>query len=193
MRFEVAVRPEMLAELDAMAAEYKPAAEEWWQTARAAALAVVSPAERRQALAELREERRGRRASGQYFDTRSSIVAYYLHAELDRRGWLARRWPQVPRGEASMSGRRWGILNDGTLTSALAVHVPSADGELLRRATWKVSAPATRKLQRLALMGDELPPALALQQARLRAQVVTTAAVIRAAVTEALNSWHSSD
>lgn len=191
MKFEVAIWPDLLADLDAMAAALAPPAEEWWQAGREAALALDSPANRRQALANLRDERDRRRAAGEHFDTRSSIVAYHLRAELDQRGWRSRTWPPVPRGEASMSGRRWGVPNNGTLSATLAVHLPDEDGELLRRATWKVSAPATRRLQQIAKMGRRLPRPVQEERARLRAQVITTADVIRAAAKAAVASWHS--
>lgn len=191
MRFEVAVWPGLLADLDAMAAAHSEAAEQWWQQRREGALAIDPPAERRTALAALRDERERRRAAGLHFDTRSSIVAYHLRAELERRGWRGRTWPPVPRGEVTMPGRRWGVANDGTLSATFAVYVPDGDGEILRRATWKVSFPAVRRLQQIAGMGPRLPLPVRQERARLRGQVVTTADVIRAAATAAIESWHS--
>lgn len=190
MRFEVAVWPDVLADLDAMAAVHAERTEQWWQDGREAALA-LEPAARRAALAALREERDRRRAAGEHFDTRSSIVAYHLRAELDRRGWRGRTWPPVPRGEVTMPGRRWGVANDGTLSATFAVYVPDDDGELLRRATWKVSAPAVRRLQQIAAMGPRLPRPVRQERDRLRGQVVTTADVIRAAAAAAADSWRS--
>lgn len=193
MRFEVAIQPTVLADLDMMAAALRDQADQWWQDGREAALALLSPAERRQALVALREARDLRRAAGQHFDTRSSIVAYHLHTELDQRGWLRRTWPPVPRGEATMPGRRWGVANHGMLSATFAVHVPDSDGELLRRATWKVSAPAVRRLQQIAHMGPRLPRPVRQERDRLREQVITTGDVIRAAAAAAVTSWRSPD
>lgn len=191
MRFEVAIWPDVLASLDRMAAALSEQAEQWWQQRREVALAMDAPADRRAALAALREEREQRRAAGQHFDTRSSIIAYHLRAELDQRGWRGRQWPPAPRGEVTMPGRRWGVPNDGTLSETFAVYVPDGDGELLRRATWKVSAPAVRRLQQIATMGPRLPRPVRQERDQLRGRVITTADVIRAAAVAAVDSWRS--
>lgn len=191
MRFEVAIWPDVLARLDDVAAAHAERAEQWWQSRREAARALDSPAERRAALAQLREERDLRRAAGLHFDTRSSIVSYYLRAELERRGWRDRTWPPAPRGEVTMPGRRWGVPNDGTLSATFAVYVPDEDGELLRRATWRTSAPTVRRLQQIATMGRRLPRPVRQERAQLRSKIVTTADLIRAAAVAAVDAEHS--
>lgn len=187
MKFEIAVEPEQLAAVGEVADLYAEEAAQWWDASIRLAKEAEGSAGRRQALVELRAERDRRRVTGVHLDTRSAMLAHFVRGEFDRRGWSGRTWRPVPRGEASMPGRRWGVGNDGTLTASLAVHLPDDVGELLRRATWHVSAPATRRLQELAevwpLTGEGL-----LERARLRGQVVTTGDVIRAAGAAAVAS-----
>uniref|UniRef100_UPI003F494A5A hypothetical protein n=1 Tax=Amycolatopsis sp. CA-290885 TaxID=3239925 RepID=UPI003F494A5A len=182
MKFELVIETEQLTRLNEIAAAHAEVAAEWWESGLAAARALDSPADRRHALVQLREERKRRRKAGQHFDTRSALVAFYVRGELDRRGWAGRTWRAVPPGESAMPGRRWGVPNDGRLTSEMSVSLPDEDGELLRRATWHVSAPATRRLQQIARMTGGLPRPVREERARLRGEVVTTADVIRAAV-----------
>ncbi|UKD50740.1 hypothetical protein L3Q65_00300 (plasmid) [Amycolatopsis sp. FU40] len=190
MKFELVIEAPQLARLNDIAAAHAERAAEWWGESLAAAHDLISPADRRAALAQLREERKLRRGTGEHFDTRSALVAFYVRAELERRGWAGRSWRPVPPGEAELPGRRWGVPNDGTRTADLSVSLPDEDGELLRRATWHVSAPATRRLQQIAKMAGGLPRPVRDEQARLRGEVVTTADVIRAAVEAVLAAEH---
>lgn len=189
----MALPARMRRDLDAMAADLAPAAHQWWADQHARALTIEAATERRQALAELREERDRRRLTGLHFDTRSAIVAFYVREEMDARGWRSRRWPPVRSGEASMAGRRWGSPNrsEGEFDASLAVHLPDGDGELLRRATWRVSAPATRRLQQIGQIIGPVPRAVRQERDQLVATVITTGDVIRAAVERALDSWRS--
>jgi hypothetical protein len=182
VKFELVIEAARLATLNEIAAVHAERAAEWWEDGLAAARSLDSPAERRHALAQLREERKQRRKAGQHFDTRSALVAFYIRAELDRQGWAGRSWRPVPPGESAMPGRRWGVSNDGHLTADMSVSLPYEDGDLLRRATWHVSAPATRRLQQIAKMTGGLPRPVREERDRLRREVVTTADVIRAAV-----------
>ncbi len=188
MKFELVIETARLTALNELAAVYAEQAAEWWEDGLAAAHALDSPADRRHALAQLRERRKDRRKAGQHLDTRSALVAFYVRAELDQRGWSGRTWRPVPPGESAMPGRRWGVANDGQLTADISVSLPYEDGELLRRATWNVSAPATRRLQQIAKLTGGLPWPVREEQARLRREVVTTADVIRAAVAVILAS-----
>lgn len=157
MKFELVIEAAKLAALNDIAAVHAERAAEWWENGLAAAHALDSPADRRHALAQLREQRKQRRKDGLHFDTRSALVAFYVRAELDRCGWAARSWRPVPPGESVMPGRRWGVQNDSHRTADMSVSLPFEDGDLLRRATWHVSAPATRRLQQIAKMTGGLP------------------------------------
>jgi hypothetical protein len=94
----------------------------------------------------------------------------------------ARRWRPIPHNEGELPGRRWGVTPNsrGELTTRLRVHLPADLGELIRRATWWTSAPATTRLQELAEIRTLSEDQLA-ERDRLRAQVVTTGDLIRAA------------
>jgi hypothetical protein len=121
------------------------------------------------------------------------VLAPAVDAELDRRGWRTRKWPAVPHGEAALPGRRWGVENTRLLHGRLRIYLPDDLAELLRRATWHTSAPATRRLQQIAAAGPQLPKPLRAERAVLRGQVVTTGDVIRAAARHAVAEWTDAD
>jgi len=180
VEFQVVCEPGLVAAVGRAADHQAGLAGEWWQGARRVILgASVTAAARRAALAELRKERDRRRLAGQHFDTRSAVVAYFVKLEMDGRGWRE-KWPPIPHGEGRLPGRRWGSANavEGRLVGRLDVYLPGELAERLRRATWRASAPATRRLQDPDLDWAE--------RDRLRARVVTTADVIRAAAEAAV-------
>lgn len=189
MQFTVAIEPGNLAQLDEVVTGYAAPARAWWQQQRAAILSRPSSAAAcRQALAELRVERFRRRLAGELFDTRSSLIAYHLRQELDRRGWLHRRWPAVPRGESTLPGARWGVPHEGGRSARMVVELADADGERLRRATWHTSAAATRQLQARSWLSFLQAERLALQR-----EIVTTGDLLRAAAYAAIAAGHPAD
>lgn len=192
VKFEIACAGEQQRLLAEMAEWYAEEARDWWQEGLDHARSLATAAERREALARLREERDQRRATGQHFDTASAIIAYYLTAELDRRGWLRRQWRPIPNSAARLPGRRWGSTPEH-LDGRLRVHLPDDLGDRLRRATWWTSLPATQKLQAFADQygAGRVPPEVARERDRLRAKIVTTGDLLRLAQDHAVQAWSS--
>jgi hypothetical protein len=193
VRFVVAVRPDLVDQVAAMVAAHIEPCLDWWETRLEAAQAIERAADRRQALGELRRERDRRRRAGLHFDSPSAVLAPAVQAELDRRGWSTRKWPAVPHGEAALPGRRWGVENALLLHGRLRIYLPDDLAELVRRATWHTSAPATRRLQQIAAAGPLLPKPLRAERTELRSKVVTTGDVIRAAARHAVVEWAGQD
>lgn len=193
MKFETACSEDRHRVLVEMAEWHAEQAWSWWQDGLDQARSLDTAAERRDALALLREERDRRRSAGEHFDTASAIIAYYLAAELDRRGWLQRQWRPIPHGAARLPGRRWGST-PAHLVGRLRVHLPDELGEHLRRATWWTSLPATKKLQALADRHGpgRVPPEVAREREQLRAKIVTTGDLLRLAQDHAVQAWASS-
>lgn len=163
--------------LHAIGAAHAERARVWWQHERARVSELATAHDRREALAELRAERDRRRTAGDHFDTESAIVAYYLTAELDARGWRQRSWRPIPHDAGRLPGRRWGSAATGE-SARLRVHLPDELGELLRRATWWTSRPATRKLQALADTGHVGTAT----RDQLAAEITTTGDLLRSAL-----------
>lgn len=188
-RFWVAVEPDLAERLDTLVAEKLTESADWWDHQLAEVKAITDRTERRAALGELRAERERRREDGTYFDTTSSVVVHHLLAELDARGWRTRHWRPIPHSDADLPGRRWGVVpgSRGLLSGRINVQVPHELAELLRRATWWTSEPATRRLQQLADFRTLTDTQLA-ERDRLRARVITTGDVLRAAANRALGA-----
>lgn len=181
-KFEVAVEDGVAEQVGTVVQAHVDEAAAWWKTRLAQVQAIGAPAVRRSALADLRAERERRRAAGEHFDTMSAVIVHQLIAVLDEKGWRARRWRPIPHNEGELPGRRWGVAPNsrGELTGRLRVHLPADLAELVRRATWWTSAPATAKLQALAGFRTLSPDQLD-ERERLRAQVITTGDLIREA------------
>ncbi|WP_329073475.1 hypothetical protein [Amycolatopsis sp. NBC_01480] len=186
-KFEVAVEDHVAERVGAVVEAHIEESTAWWSGQLAAVHAIGKPAVRRAELAKLRAERDRRRAAGEHFDTMSSVIVYQLLAVLDGKGWRGRRWRPIPHGEGELPGRRWGVAPNsrGYLSGRLRVHLPADLAELMRRATWWTSAPATTRLQELAgyrtLSADQLA-----ERTRLRTQVITTGDLIREAADQLL-------
>jgi hypothetical protein len=184
-RFVVAAKADVAARVEAVVARHVAASTTWWHDRRAEIAKIDDRALRRQARAELEQERARRRRDGTHFDTKSSVIVHHLLAELADRGWSTQRWRPIPRGQATLPGHPWGVdySSRGVLDGRIGVQVPDDVAELLRRATWWTSKPAVERLQRLAAASTEgqLTRAERADQSRLRRQVVTTGDVIRAA------------
>ncbi|MDS0140604.1 MULTISPECIES: hypothetical protein [unclassified Amycolatopsis] len=157
---------------------------DWWRAQLRRVHLIPDPAERRRERARVEGERDRRRREGLYRDNVSAVILHHLLAELGARGWLGREWQPVPHGEASLPGRPWGVERGsrGSLRSKLTVSVPDDVAELIRRATYWASAPAVRRLQQLSSLERPITRSELEEQAKLRAKIVTTGDLIRAAI-----------
>lgn len=171
---------------------------------------------RREAMEELRTRRETARREGRLLGSRSRLIAWHLARVLAEMGWDAKQWPPLPAGQ-HRPGRRWGSKNRPREQRGvrIAIELPDELGDQLRRACYWHSLPATEKLQEwadrfgpgpaeleatghygLAVLltalqgisgrgprGDDLS-----EREALRAQIITTADVLRAAIDEAINA-----
>lgn len=174
----LAVQPCYADALTAKAAHLRRRARAWWQPRHREASRTPGAEARRQALAELYAERDGLRQGGELLDSAAAIVIHHLRGEIAARGW-ERRWKPIPRGQDKMPGRRWGSPDnpgrDWTARVCLSVDGDLVD--LLHRATWWTSLPATRALQQDGFMPPGVHP------------VVTTGDVLRAVIRTATADW----
>ncbi|MGH9058823.1 MAG: hypothetical protein ACRDZY_04800 [Acidimicrobiales bacterium] len=134
--------------------------DEWWGTALGEVREIEDPIERREARAELEAERLRRRESGECLASRDALLRYHLAAVLKSNGW-DRKYKPVPKGKASIPGRRVGVTPNSDRTGdrkgRLACNLPRQLWEQARRAAYWESEPAERELQRWAgRFGDGL-------------------------------------
>ncbi|MFJ2087492.1 hypothetical protein ACIOBK_33545 [Micromonospora chokoriensis] len=208
-QFVVAVEEEVLLAVRARVAREAALEQRWWQQRREElGVQWLHGSRRRQALAELRQDRRRRREAGEYLPTQRHLLTFFVRQALADRGWN-RRYDPIPVGEQGMPGRPLGrsplsVLSAGLgLTERLYVELPDVVGEQVRRAAYWESAEAVRKLLAWAdrygkgpaaegaegfaaemrqAMGMG-PSAEALRQRdELRRQVLTTGDILRCAV-----------
>lgn len=140
---------------DKVAAERKRE-REWWHDQLDEVLLIASPEQRRLRRAALEAERRRRRESGETLATNDALLRHYLAKVLADNGW-DRRYKPVPKGEASLPGRRWGVSpgRTGDGNGRLGCHLPVKLWEQVRRAAYWTSLPHARALQRWqARFGD---------------------------------------
>jgi hypothetical protein len=197
----------------AKVAEEKRREREWWNDALEEVLMIEDPTERRQARAELQAEKQRRRDAGEVLPSSDALLHHYLVQVLAAKGW-DRRYKPVPDGEASVSGRRWGVTPGSSRTGdgkgRLSCRVPMRVWEQVRRAAYWTSAPHVKKLQEWQLrFGDGLGRAdreggmvgLAImmrlasgrgpreadleRRQELRSKIVTTGDILRMAASEA--------
>lgn len=192
-KFEVDVTVAQAAAVAAVVDSEVERSELWWRTELEHANDIADRRRRRERLAELRQERNDRRARGEHFDNGSAVLLPYLRAELADRGWLDRDWSAVQYDEDQMSGRRWGVEpgSRGYLDAVVRVNLPVDLADLLTRACWHVSAPATVELQKLAEFRT-LSEAQLAHRDRLRSQIVTSGDVVRAALNRVIAASRAS-
>lgn len=213
--FVVAVPEGSLAGLAAVVAVERDVEAAWLARERGRVPADATGRERAEAARAIRAERAARRAAGELAGTRDLVVGRALRAVLAERGW-AREWPTPPDGELDAPGRRIGRAgpDDVAGPERLTVRLPVDLAQTARRAAYWTSAPAVAQLREWAdRWGDGpdvvltraaragVPGELALftaaaakrpdadallDRARLRAQIVTTGDLIRAAVAHAI-------
>lgn len=225
MRFVIVLPEDDLEALNLAAAEVVEREDAWWaeatrlvHEAHPGAGGAESRRARREAFDDLRTRRNTARAEGRLLGSRARLVAWHLERALDEMGWSSTDWPALP-AEGTRAGRRWGSPNrsrrdrsEPLLGARLAIDLPPALGEQLRRACYWHSEPAIKALQEWADRFGPGPAALEAigrydlamlltilqrengtgprgddlaERERLRRQVVTTADVLRAAVLEA--------
>jgi hypothetical protein len=146
--FVVAIEDGDLEALSRRVAEERGRERAWWREERERALTGAQTlGERAAALAGVRAERARLRASGRLLGSRDALLAHAVRRVLDARGWAC-DWPEVPEGAASTPGRRWGVTpRDGRGGGArLAVRLPDALGEQVRRVAYWTSAGAVEAL-----------------------------------------------
>ncbi|MEV8476240.1 hypothetical protein [Streptomyces sp. NPDC051173] len=198
-------------------AEHERAREKEWLAEQREQLLDLSRREASAVRRKIRAELAAKRTSGELGGSRDLLVARAVQEELRTRD-LDRNWPEPPEGELSAPGRRWGTppsraMGEGGYEERLAVKLPHALAETVRRAAYWTSKDAVEALQewddRWGRSGevvlrdaarDGVPGQLALLAAamrpsapqaaleardRLRAQVLTTGDLMRAAIDRA--------
>lgn len=189
---KIAVELAYYLAFQAKTAHYQERTRRWWAEQTAAARALSSPQERRDALADLYADREYRREHGLWWDGQRPIFLFYLREHLQARGWLDRRWPPVPHGQQRLPGRRWGVPNNPARnwTARLQVSLPAELETVLQRATHHVSRRATRRLQ--DWLGQHPYPhsrGELVELDQLRAEIVTTGDVMRQVLIDATADW----
>ncbi len=212
MRFVVAISQDLLGRLGERVAAEHDHEHAWLETTREAALrAATNPAERARALSAVRDELVRLRAAGRLLGSRDALLAWEVRSVLADRGW-ARDWPAPPAGAASAPGRRWGVSPADRRggPARLAVQLPDALGETVRRVAFWSSADAVGELEAalglqtveshgatreirsrdpaalLAGLGSKPRPAVEVTL-RARARIVTVGDILRAAAQRAAN------
>ncbi|SCL12946.1 hypothetical protein GA0070616_0073 [Micromonospora nigra] len=152
VQFVVAVEEEVLLAVRARVAREVELEQQWWQQRRVElGVQGLHGSRRREALAELRRDRRRRREAGECLPTQRHLLTFFTRRTLAEQGW-ARAYDPVPAGERGMPGRPLGRsplsdLSIGVgLTERLYVELPSEVGEQVRRAAYWESAEAVREL-----------------------------------------------
>lgn len=149
MRFVVAVSQELLVKLGKRVAAERDREHAWLATTREAALrGPTNPAERARASSAIRVELARLRATGRLLGSRDALLTWEVQGVLADRGW-ARDWPAPPAGAASAPGRRWGVspADKRGGPARLAVQLPDALGETVRRVAFWCSADAVGELE----------------------------------------------
>lgn len=171
----------------------------------------------RREMTAARQLRAQLRQAGDLLGSRDRLVAHHVHAELVARGW-DQEWPAVPAHEVSSPGRRWGVVSSPVpLIERLSVDLPDPLGARVRAAAHWSSAEATAALQewwetfgdgpivtdrlggQAALLGRMLHALGTLTgqgphrddfaaRAALRAQITTTADLVRAGIGRAITA-----
>ncbi|EWM19781.1 hypothetical protein KUTG_10085 [Kutzneria sp. 744] len=184
---------------------------QWWNAQLEEVLRLDSSWERTLARAAIEAERLRRRESGEVLATKDALLRHFLTQVLADNGW-DRRYVPVPKGAASVPGRRWGVTagRTGDGNGRLGCHLPVRLWEQVRRAAYWTSLPHVRGLQRWqAQFGDgrfgrRAPSELVVprevrqvslfvgptkadmdRRRYLRAQVVTTGDILRIAASQA--------
>ncbi|MFF3020917.1 hypothetical protein [Streptomyces sp. NPDC057939] len=193
----LAVSPHHLEQLDALVTSHRDAEEGWVREESSRLdLPVLRGAERRDVQARIRAARQKHRGTGRHRPTRALALAPALRAELDARG-LLRDWDPIPAG-APTAGQTLGGRGPHTgagLIARLVVALPKELWTPLTRGIHWTNQPHLRALQE---WGDHwgpgpaggrstAPPKALAERARTAAHITTTGAILRTALTHALN------
>ncbi|MFF3015354.1 hypothetical protein [Streptomyces sp. NPDC057939] len=193
-----AVSPTDLERLDTLIEEQRTAETRWQAKAEqdTDVLRLRGP-ELRAARAWIRAERDRLRENGTHRVSRHHALAPALHTQLDHRG-LLRDWDPIPEGAP-----RAGQLLGGTgpqrgagLTARLVVSLPETLWFPLQRGVYWTNQPHLQTLQTWtdhwghSPAGGRFttPPEALAERARTAAHITTTGAILRTALTHALNS-----
>jgi hypothetical protein len=138
---------------------------------------------RAQTRKELRVLRAARRAAGELRGTHGLTLLPALRAQLDERGWSARRFRRVPAGEGH--GRPWGAPDRG-FRGQVVLQLPDDVARVVEQGAYWTSLPHVRRLQALAegsyLSRAPVSQPLLETKRALAAKVVTAHDVLREAI-----------
>lgn len=188
----IAVDPSHHEALQAKTAWHARRLRQWWQEQCEQARNIDDPQERRQALAELYADRRRRRKQGLWWDSQAAIIAWYLRANLDRRGWMHRQWRRIPHDHHRLPGRRWGTPNHppGSGPARLTVTLPDDLHEVLQRATWNTSRRSVADLQEwMRRHHRPYNDRESAELAQLQNKIINPGTVLREVIAEATADW----